>query len=117
MWRSLLHSIPLHNSRTQTLAALHLCGRNYENLERVAAQCRQIAPVEGLSVTTSYGDVGVEQDVRRMCNEFRSAHGDGVEILVANAGLNRVGAVEDISSADFDLVMNTNLKGKFCLRC
>ena len=30
-----------------------------------------------------------------MCDEFRSAHGDGVEILVANAGLNRVGAVED----------------------
>ena len=76
----------------------------------MATRCREI--VASLNVTTSYGDVGVEQDVRRMCNEFRSAHGDGVEILVANAGLNRVGAIEDISNSDFDLVMNTNLKGK-----
>ena len=92
------------------MSALHLCGRNSENLERVATRCREI--VASLNVTTSYGDVGVEQDVRRMCNEFRSAHGNGVEILVANAGLNRVGAIEDISNSDFDLVMNTNLKGK-----
>ena len=98
------------NSRTRTLSALHLCGRNRGNLERVASLCRGVAP-EALAVTTSYGNVGVERDVRRMCDEYRSAHGNGIEILVANAGLNRVGAVEDITSADFDLVMDTNLKG------
>lgn len=106
--------MPLHNSRTQILTALHLCGQNYENLERVAAQCCEIDPVEEpITVTILYGAVGVERDVRRMCDEFCSAHGDGIEILVTNAGLNRVlvGVVEDINSADFDLVMN--LKGMY----
>ena len=103
------------------MSALHLCGRNSKNLESVATRCRKIAQIAAsqdrldskvLKVTTSFGDVGVAQDVRRICNEFRCAHGNGVEILVANAGLNRVGAIEDISNRDFDLVMNTNLKGR-----
>jgi NAD(P)-dependent dehydrogenase (short-subunit alcohol dehydrogenase family) len=36
-----------------------------------------------------------------------------VDVLVANAGVNRPGALVDVSEADFDTVMATNVKGVF----
>jgi len=97
------------------LAGLHLCGRKANNLEAVAARCRSLQAALGdgnkAVITTALGDVGDGQDCARMWAEYRQAHGDSVDVLVANAGLNRVGSLEEMSEADFDLVMNTNVKG------
>jgi len=45
-----------------------------------------------------------------MWGEFSSPT---VDVLVANAGVNRPGALVDVSEADFDTVMATNVKGVF----
>ena len=37
--------------------------------------------------------------------------GEGLDTVVLNAGINRVGVVEANSETDFDDVMNTNVRG------
>lgn len=94
-----------------SLLSLHLCGRNKDNLERVATECREIGAPD-LHVSTSCGDVGVSEDVNRMWKEYKLSHqSDDVDLIVLNAGVNRVGAVENISLSDFNTVLKTNLWG------
>ena len=64
----------------------------------------------GTQVRTAVGDVSSASDVARMWGEFSSPT---VDVLVANAGVNRPGALVDVSEADFDTVMATNVKGVF----
>lgn len=93
------------------LKGLHLCGRNRRNLEAVAVSCRSMSP--SVEVTTSYGDVGNAQDVERMWQEYQAAHGEHVDLVVLNAGLNRVGAIDEQSIEDFETVIRSNLYGVF----
>ena len=48
------------------------------------------------------------QEVARRAEQF----GD-VDILVNNAGVARTGPAEDVTEADWDFVLDTNLKGTF----
>ncbi len=57
-------------------------------------------------------DLGVVSDVRRMIDES-IAHFGKLDILVNNAGIERHGAFWDVTEADYDAVMNVNLKGVF----
>jgi glucose 1-dehydrogenase len=61
-------------------------------------------------------DVGDEGDVVRMVGETAEAFG-GVDILVNNAGIENQVPTLDMSLADWDRVLRTNLTGAFlCLR-
>jgi glucose 1-dehydrogenase len=62
------------------------------------------------------GDVSKEDDVVRMVNETVEKLG-GLDILVNNAGIQISKPSEELSSADFDKVLNVNLRGAFlCAR-
>lgn len=55
-------------------------------------------------------------DVERLANDVEAAFGQ-VDILVNNAGTNIRGQVDQLSEADWDAVIDTNLKGPFlCAR-
>ena len=55
-------------------------------------------------------------DVDRLANEVETAFGQ-IDILVNNAGTNIRGQVDQLSEADWDTVIDTNLKGPFlCAR-
>ena len=91
--------------------ALHLCGRKDAALAEIARECREAS--EGKCVvTTSIGDVGKEEDVNRIWQEYWAQH-QGVDVFVGNAGINRVGSISEISTSDYDDVMNTNLRSNF----
>jgi NADP-dependent 3-hydroxy acid dehydrogenase YdfG len=61
-------------------------------------------------------DVGAEEDVARAF-EFIHKNSDRVDVLINNAGLGRFGALDDLSVEDWDVQMNTNLRGVFlCTR-
>ena len=91
--------------------ALHLCGRKKEALAAIAKECTDLS--EGACVvTTSVGDVGNEVDVNRIWDEYCSHH-QGLDVFVGNAGVNRVGSVSEITTRDYDEVMNTNLRSNF----
>mmetsp|Transcript_35939 Transcript_35939/g.49881 ORF Transcript_35939/g.49881 Transcript_35939/m.49881 type:complete len:261 (+) Transcript_35939:113-895(+) len=90
---------------------LYLCGRNKENLSKVSEDCVLASKQKDLlQVSTSSGDVRDSADVARMWQEFGAP---AVDVLVANAGVNRPGALHTVSEAEFDEVMDTNLKGVF----
>ena len=61
-------------------------------------------------------DVSDEMQVLAMYDAIRAAFGT-LDILVANAGLQRDAPIETMTSAQWDTVLNVNLKGQFlCAR-
>jgi NAD(P)-dependent dehydrogenase (short-subunit alcohol dehydrogenase family) len=80
------------------------------DLARTAAD--DLAAETGQRIIGVTGDVstpdGVEQLSRSVANDFGA-----VDILVNNAGVNIRGNVGDLSAADWDAVLDTNLKGPF----
>jgi glucose 1-dehydrogenase len=67
------------------------------------------------------GDVSNEADVIRMFAEAQAAFGR-LDVLVNNAGVQKPAPSHEVSTADFDRVLNTNLRGAFlcarqALRC
>lgn len=83
---------------------------------RTLAECQ--ATAEGLQAQTGRRifaaalDVTNEQEIRAL-RETLDAELGGVDILVNNAGINIRGPIEELSQADFEAVMGTNVTGSF----
>jgi NAD(P)-dependent dehydrogenase (short-subunit alcohol dehydrogenase family) len=72
--------------------------------ERLSALCGEIGP----SARAAPLDVSDTSSIRA-CVEAAGS----IDILVNNAGLNVQARAADVTEADYDLIMNTNLKGAF----
>ncbi|HQR49493.1 MAG TPA: SDR family oxidoreductase, partial [Steroidobacteraceae bacterium] len=85
---------------------------------RVVATDRDAAGLErlqdGAVVARISGDVRVVADCRAVVEQAVAAAGR-LDALVNAAGVWREGPVEDCSEADFDLVVDVNLKGTYFL--
>jgi NAD(P)-dependent dehydrogenase (short-subunit alcohol dehydrogenase family) len=57
-------------------------------------------------------DVTKYDDVKKHVDEVAKKHGR-IDCLIVNAGVVRVGQVEDFPEEDYDLLLNVNLKGTF----
>lgn len=93
-------------------ARLVLSARSADALETLAAELRD----SGHEVRVVVGDVTSDADVARMVDETVAAYGrlDGA---FNNAGIGQVGLLHEVSDADFDRVMEVNVKGVWrCLR-
>jgi NAD(P)-dependent dehydrogenase (short-subunit alcohol dehydrogenase family) len=90
-------------------ADIALTGRTLENCEAAA---KEIAGATGRTVRAFAGDVTVAADVARLHTDVVAACGD-VDILINNAGTNIRGTLDQLSEADWDNVIDTNLKGPF----
>jgi NAD(P)-dependent dehydrogenase (short-subunit alcohol dehydrogenase family) len=90
-------------------ADVALSGRTRESLDETAAE---IAAATGRRVQGFAADVTLGADVTRLASEVPAALGP-VDILVNNAGSNIRGSVHELSEADWDSVLDTNLKGPF----
>jgi NAD(P)-dependent dehydrogenase (short-subunit alcohol dehydrogenase family) len=56
------------------------------------------------------GDVGVPDDLDRLYAEVAAA-GEGLDVVVANAGFTRVARLGEITEDDLDALLTTNVKG------
>jgi 3-oxoacyl-[acyl-carrier protein] reductase len=93
-------------------AKLVLAGRSEGPLEELKAEIQG----QGGEAVAVRADVAVEADVADLCQSALDAFGK-VEILVNNAGVTRDGLLLRMSDADWDQVIDTNLKGAFhCTR-
>jgi glucose 1-dehydrogenase len=80
-----------------------------ETLAQVKKAGGQCCAVDGFTVQA---DTGMVADVQRMVAESVD-HFGRLDILVNNAGIEKNADFWDVSEADYDAVMNVNLKGTF----
>ena len=89
---------------------LVLSSRTPEDLEAISLECR----AEGALTDTVTVDMADMADLRRLVAHIIERYGR-IDCLVNNAGVGRFGSLFDMTEADFDYTMNTNLKGTFFL--
>jgi NAD(P)-dependent dehydrogenase (short-subunit alcohol dehydrogenase family) len=73
---------------------------------------KEVGSVTGRTCSAFAADVTVAADVDRLVANVEAAFGR-IDILINNAGNNIRGSVEQLSEADWDSVLDTNLKGPF----
>ena len=88
---------------------LHLVARKKETVDQVA---KNLAGKHGISAWGWGADVSRSEDVEALLKEVQKAS-PRIEILINNAGITRDGLLLRMSSADFESVMDTNLKSVF----
>ena len=81
-------------------------------LQTCTESASAIAESTGRRCRAFAGDVTVQRDVDRLVTEVEAEFGQ-IDILVNNAGTNIRGQIDQLSEADWDSVLDTNLKGPF----
>lgn len=93
-------------------AWLVIVGRNSENLNAVASKC---IPTHGAPKPLQIvADVTIEADAKRIIDETIAQH-KKIDVLVNSAGIIARGTIENSTLADFDNVMNVNVRSIFHL--
>ncbi len=86
--------------------------RNAEALAKLTAEIKS----QGGDALAVVGDVAVEDDANNLVKQAVAAYGQ-VDIFINNAGITRDGLLLRMKNADWDAVLDTNLKGAFlCTR-
>jgi len=94
-------------------ADIALAGRSKETCQDAAGG---IASGTGRKVGAFAADVTKIDEVERLANDVEREFGK-IDILVNNAGINIRGPIQQLTEADWDAVIDTNLKGPFlCAR-
>ncbi len=89
-------------------ASVGICGRDAKALGAVEAELRPLAK----RVFSQVADVTRTEEVTSLVEKTEAALGP-LSILVNNAGIGHFGAAHERSEADWDRVLNTNLKSVF----
>lgn len=84
----------------------------YAGNEALAAETAAECEALGVKAIAQKCNVAVESEVKALVDAAMAAFGR-VDILVNNAGITRDKLMMTMSEADFDSVLNTNLKGTF----
>lgn len=79
--------------------------------DRLCAVVRDLQD-EGVTVVGFQGDVSVDTQVQRLIEEAQRRLG-GLDVLVNNAGIQRIDLVQDATTEDWDLLMAVNAKAPF----
>ena len=83
--------------------------------ELIDKMCSQVKGCGGRELPVE-GDVSEESDIVRMCNEVIEKLGS-LDVLINNAGIQTASASHELDTADFDKVINVNLRGAYlCAR-
>src|ERR1700735_5062107 len=85
---------------------------DYVTHPETAAATVQSVEKLGRRAVAIQGDIGKVADTQRMVQESVAALG-GLDILVNNAGVERNAPFWEVTEADYDFVLTTNLKGAF----
>jgi glucose 1-dehydrogenase len=91
-------------------AQLMLAGRNVEALDKAAAELRGL----GAEVVTEVADLSDERAPARVVQQAQAAFG-GLDGLVSNAGMIKVGPLASLSVADYEQVFSVNTRATFLL--
>lgn len=87
---------------------LVLTARRERHLQDVATQCQEM----GVQAVYYVGDAQNESTARETVNLAIKTFGK-IDILINNAGIGRVKTLTETSMADYDLIMNSNVRSAF----
>lgn len=91
-------------------ARLVLCARDRARLEQAASELRR----DGIEAVSIQADVTSAVDAARVVEQSNHALGE-IDILVNNAGVGLFRPAHEASEAEWDTVLDTNLKGVFLM--
>jgi 3-oxoacyl-[acyl-carrier protein] reductase len=89
-------------------ARLSLCARDAARLEAANAELR----ADGFEALTMVADVTHANEIQNLVDRTHRELGP-IEILINNAGIGRFGPAHQMTEADWDAVLDTNLKSVF----
>jgi len=89
-------------------ARLSLCARDAARLESAGADLRR----NGFDSLTMVADVTHSNEIQKLVERTQRELGP-IDILINNAGIGRFGPAHQMSEADWDAVLDTNLKSVF----
>jgi 3-oxoacyl-[acyl-carrier protein] reductase len=89
-------------------ASVAICGRDAQALAATGAELNK----SGSPVHSQIADVSLSADVTTLVDKTQAALGP-ISILVNNAGIGLFGPAHEKTEADWDRVLNTNLKSAF----
>ncbi|XP_059057364.1 3-oxoacyl-[acyl-carrier-protein] reductase FabG-like [Achroia grisella] len=90
-------------------AKLSLTGRNVDNLSRTSKECGSTANIHLIPA-----DLTKEKDIENIINSTVDHYGQ-LDVLVNNAGILETGSIENTSLAQYDRLMNTNVRSIYYL--
>lgn len=95
----------------QLEATLALVGRNLQKLTEVANECEKMSKIKPLAIAANLTN---EEDVKRIIKSIITNF-KKLDILVNNAAVIQLGSIETTTLAQFDSIMNTNIRAVFHL--
>ena len=90
-------------------ATLSLTGRNFENLQKVAAECQGDRKPFLIKA-----DLGKEEDTKLVLEKTIEELGR-IDVLINNAGVLEMGSIENTSLEQYDRIMNVNVRAVYHL--
>lgn len=90
-------------------AKLSLTGRNVENLQKVSEDCKKSTTTFSIAA-----DLTKENDIEKIIKNTVDHYGQ-LDVLVNNAGIIETGTIENTSLAQYDRLMNTNVRSIYYL--
>ena len=88
-------------------ASVHILDVSQNAAEAVAAEITK----SGSTASSHACDVGKQSEVSSTIDKIARQH--RIDILVNNAGISQIGNIENTSEADFDRIMQVNVKGYY----
>ncbi len=100
------------NNIAKTLAHENIVIANYNKSEKEAIQLQEELKKENINIDIMKADVSKRDEVENMISTILSKYGR-IDVLINNAGISQYKLFTDITDAEWDNIINTNLKSNF----
>ena len=92
----------------------HTVIANYNKSEEQAKQLKKELEEKGKEIEIYKADVSKEEECKKIV-EYTIKKYKKIDVLINNAGIDKLQLIIDVTKKDWDNIINTNLYGAFCM--